>query len=73
MKQSPIKLPADTARRYTIGLRRATNSDAWAIGSIAANGQFRIRRIVWGLTLAEAARRDGKEVRKALVLVGGDR
>ena len=60
-----------TARR--LGLRRATNSDAWAIGDVTASGQFRIRRIVWGLTLAEAARRDGKEVRKALVLVGEKR
>lgn len=60
-----------TARR--LGLRRATNSDAWAIGDVTASGQFRIRRIVWGLTLAEAERRDGEEIRKALVLVGGER
>lgn len=60
-----------TARR--LGLRRATNSDAWAIGGVTSSGQFRIRRIVWGLTLAEVERRDGEEIRKALVLVGGNR
>lgn len=60
-----------TARR--LGLRRATNSDAWAIGDVTASGQFRIRRIVWGMTMAEAERRDGEEIRKALVLVGGNR
>lgn len=59
------------ARR--LGLRRATNSDAWAIGDVTASGQFRIRRIVWGMTLARAERRDGEEIRKALVLVGGNR
>lgn len=60
-----------TARR--LGLRRATNSEAWAIGDVTASGQFRIRRIVWGLTLARAERRDGEEIRKALVLVGEKR
>lgn len=60
-----------TARR--LGLRRATNSDAWALGDTTASGQFRIRRIVWGLTLAEVERRDGEEIRKALVLVGEKR
>ncbi len=47
----------------------ATNSQAWAIGSRAASGQFRIRRVVWGRLLANAERQPGEEVRRANVLI----
>lgn len=46
----------------------AANSSCWAIGTPRANG-FHVRKIVWGLLLAQTEKRDGEEVRAATILV----
>lgn len=53
--------------------KRATNEKAWALGQITGNGQFRIRRVVWGRTAARAERRPGEQIRRAMVLITGRR
>lgn len=45
------------------------NNLAWAIGSRLRNGHFKIRRIVWGLTLARRERRLDEEVRACAITV----
>ena len=53
-------------------MKRAVNSKAWAIGSQQRNG-FHVRRIVWGLLMAREERRDGEEIRAAVIYVGPKR
>jgi hypothetical protein len=48
----------------------ARNARAWAIGVSAASG-FLVRRVVWGQVLAREERREGEEVRPALIMVRG--
>lgn len=48
--------------------KRAANAKAWAIGNQAANG-FHIRRIVWGLLMAQAEKRIDEEIREVLLMV----
>lgn len=52
-----------------IGMKRAANSKAWALGYQASNG-FHVRRIVWGKLMARSERRDGEEIRAAVLCVG---
>ena len=52
----------------TGGLRRAANAKAWALGNQIANG-FHIRRIVWGLMMANAEKRIDEEIRAVLLVV----
>jgi hypothetical protein len=47
----------------------AANSKAWALGRQQRNG-FRVRKVVWGLLMAKAELREGKEIRAATILVG---
>ena len=49
-------------------MKHPTNSSAWAIGSQRRNG-FHVRRVVWGLLMAQCERRDGEEIRAATILV----
>lgn len=48
--------------------RVAANSPAWAIGTPQRNG-FHVRRIVWGLLLAQHEVRDGEQIRAANITV----
>lgn len=48
--------------------KRPANSDAWAIGEQQKNG-FHVRRIVWGLLMAQAEMRNGEQIRKAMLAV----
>ena len=48
--------------------KHPSNGDAWAIGVQRSNG-FHIRRIVWGLLMAQCERRAGEQVRRATILV----
>ena len=41
-------------------MKHAANSTAWAIGEQRRNG-FHVRRIVWGLLLAQYEKREGEE------------
>lgn len=50
-------------------MKRAANAKAWAIGRQQHNG-FHVRRIVWGLLMAKEERRDGEEIRAAVIHVG---
>ena len=52
----------------TGGLKRAANAKAWALGNQMANG-FHIRRIVWGLMMANAEKRIDEEIRAVLLVV----
>jgi hypothetical protein len=51
-------------------MKHAANSSAWAIGSQRRNG-FQVRRIVWGLLMAQCECRDGEQVRAATLMVEG--
>jgi hypothetical protein len=53
-------------------LKHAANCKAWALGRQQRNG-FNVRRVVWGLLMARAERRDGEEIRAAIIMVGGKR
>ena len=47
---------------------QARNARAYAIGYPQPNG-FHVRRIVWGLVMAKAEKRDGEHIRRAILLV----
>lgn len=49
-------------------MKCASNCSAWAIGTQRRNG-FHVRRMVWGLLMAQCERRDGEEVRAAMITV----
>jgi len=49
-------------------MKPARNCSAWAIGEQRRNG-FYVRRVVWGLLMAQSERREGEEVRAALIQV----
>jgi hypothetical protein len=49
---------------------RARNAHAYALGR-QERGGFRVRRVVWGLTMARAERLDEEEIRRVLLLVEG--
>jgi hypothetical protein len=44
------------------------NFSCWAIGTQRRNG-FYVRRIVWGLLLAQHEKRDGEQIRAATIMV----
>jgi hypothetical protein len=48
--------------------KRAANHKAWAIGAQQSNG-FHVRKIVWGLLMAQAEMRVDEEIRAALLMV----
>ena len=53
----------------------AANAWAWAIGKPVRSG-FKVRRVLWGRALARKEKRDGEQVRRAIVVVsttGGTR
>jgi hypothetical protein len=52
----------------TGGLKRAANAKAWALGNQMANG-FHIRRVVWGLLMANMEKRIDEEIRQVLLIV----
>jgi hypothetical protein len=45
----------------------AANCACWGIGTMQVNG-FRVRRIVWGLLLAQAEKREGEQIRACTIL-----
>lgn len=47
---------------------KPTNDRAWALGTKQRNG-FSVRRIVWGLLMAQCEQRDGEEIRAARLYV----
>jgi len=49
-------------------MKCAANSSAWAIGQQRCNG-FHVRKVVWGLLMAQCERREGEQVRAAMILV----
>ena len=49
-------------------MKRASNSKCWAIGVQRRNG-FHVRRIVWGLLMAQAERGPSEEIRAASISV----
>lgn len=46
----------------------AANATAWALGQQQGNG-FYVRRVVWGLLMAQAEKREGEEIRAAIISV----
>jgi len=49
-------------------MKHASNCSAWAIGTQRRNG-FHVRRVVWGLLMAQCERREGEEIRAAMIMV----
>lgn len=49
-------------------LVHAANAMAWALGQQQGNG-FYVRRVVWGLLLAQEEQREGEEIRAAIISV----
>jgi hypothetical protein len=47
---------------------RARNAAAWAIGTRKLGLGFYVRRVVWGRLLAREEKREGEEIRKAVIL-----
>jgi hypothetical protein len=50
----------------------ASNYQAWAIGRRLRTQGFKVRRIVWGLTLAQLERHPDEEIRAAEIRVERD-
>lgn len=48
--------------------KRPSNASAWAIGEQRSNG-FHIRRVVWGMLMAQAEKRMDEEIRKITIMV----
>jgi hypothetical protein len=68
----PYIMPPKVARFYgsvVKGMKRASNAQAWALGTQQRNG-FNVRRVVWGKLMAREERRTGEEIRKAVICVG---
>ena len=49
-------------------MKRPSNATCWAIGTQTRNG-FKVRRVVWGLVLAQYEQRKGEQVRACLLSV----
>jgi hypothetical protein len=49
-------------------LKHAANSSAWALGRRQRNG-FHVRRVVWGLLMAQSECRPDEEIRAATILI----
>jgi hypothetical protein len=49
-------------------LVHAANATAWALGHQQGNG-FYVRKVVWGLLMAQAEQREGEEIRAAMISV----
>ena len=49
-------------------MKTPRNKNCWAIGKQDRLG-FHVRRIVWGMTLARAERRDDEQIRAAVIQV----
>jgi hypothetical protein len=54
------------------GYKRAANAAAWALGAQKRNG-FHVRRVVWGMVMARAEKREGEEIRGVTILVKAKR
>ena len=52
----------------TPDMKQPRNHSAWAIGSQTRQG-FYVRRVVWGLLMAFAEKREGEEIRAAEIMV----
>lgn len=48
--------------------KHAANGTSWAIGRKQRNG-FHVRKVVWGLLMANAECRDDEEIRAASIMV----
>jgi hypothetical protein len=59
-------------RKRLATLSQAANARAWAIGQQQGNG-FHVRQIVWGLLMAQAEKREGEEIRAAVLMIGPPR
>jgi hypothetical protein len=49
-------------------MKHAANCSAWALGEQRKNG-FHVRRVVWGLLMAQHEKRDAEEIRAATIMV----
>lgn len=49
-------------------MKHAANHTSWAIGRPQRNG-FHVRRVVWGLLMAQTERRADEEIRAASIMV----
>lgn len=49
-------------------MKHAANARAYALGQQRSNG-FHVRKIVWGRLMATAEKRQGEEIRAAIIMV----
>lgn len=49
-------------------MKPAQNCSAWAIGTQRRNG-FHVRKVVWGLLMAQCECRANEEIRSAVIMV----
>lgn len=49
-------------------MKYARNCTCWAIGRPTPQG-FHVRRVVWGMLLAQYEQQDGEEIRAAMIQV----
>ena len=51
------------------GYKRAANHGCWALCWKMANGQWKVRRIVWGILMARSEKRPGETIKRAAILL----
>jgi hypothetical protein len=49
--------------------KRAGNHGAWALCTKQGNGRWHVRRVVWGILMARAEKREGETIRRASILL----
>ena len=55
------------------GWKRAANHLAWALCSKQGNGQWHVRRVVWGVLMARSEKRPGEKIRRVSLLLRDDK
>jgi hypothetical protein len=64
-----LDLKSAKARLAAATSVRASNAECWALGTVLKNGQFKVRRIVWGRLMARAEKRPGERIRRATIYI----
>jgi hypothetical protein len=52
-----------------VGWKRAANHGAWALCTKQGNGRWHVRRVVWGILMARAEKREGELIRRASIIL----
>ena len=52
--------------------KRAGNHAAWALCTKQGNGRWHVRRVVWGIIMARAEKREGEKIKRAHIMLRAD-